>query len=201
MFCTSYFIDVDTFYLFLNWFSTRVSDDRKYVCGRRLYAYILKYTKIQGPRFQRNYIIANHCQRSKTWFTYCTSFQSSPKLNPMLITRPFAYNESLQHPTIIFFFPTTQKCSLVPKQSTLSSDRICGPTRFRKALNLILPKLSSQNMGGFNHATILRPTFHGLRKERLAQWAPICVQNTTKNALPIISLAAYASATKYPLSL
>ena len=37
---TSYFIDVDTFYLFLNWFSTRVSDDRKYVCGRRLYACI-----------------------------------------------------------------------------------------------------------------------------------------------------------------
>ena len=30
---TSYFIDVDTFYLFLNWFSKRVSDDRKYVCG------------------------------------------------------------------------------------------------------------------------------------------------------------------------
>ena len=39
-FLTSYFIDVDTFYLFLNWFSTRVSDDRKYVCGRRLYACI-----------------------------------------------------------------------------------------------------------------------------------------------------------------
>ena len=37
---TSYFIDVDTFYLFLNWFSTRVGDDRKYVCGRRLYACI-----------------------------------------------------------------------------------------------------------------------------------------------------------------
>ena len=44
----------------------------------------------------------------------------------------------------------------------------------------------------------LSPTFHGLRKERLAQWAPICVQNTTKNALPIMSLTAYASATKYP---
>ena len=39
-FFTSYFIDVDTFYLFLNWVSTRVSDDRKYVCGRRLYACI-----------------------------------------------------------------------------------------------------------------------------------------------------------------
>ena len=37
---TSYFIDVDTFYLFLNWFSTRVSDDRKYVCGRRLYRHV-----------------------------------------------------------------------------------------------------------------------------------------------------------------
>ena len=33
-FFTSYFIYVDAFYLFLNWFSTRVSDDRKYVCGR-----------------------------------------------------------------------------------------------------------------------------------------------------------------------
>ena len=27
-----------TFYLFLNWLSTTVTDDRKYVCGRRLYA-------------------------------------------------------------------------------------------------------------------------------------------------------------------
>ena len=39
-FFTSYFIDVDTFYLFLNWFSTLASDDRKYVCCRRLYACI-----------------------------------------------------------------------------------------------------------------------------------------------------------------
>ena len=29
----------------------------------------------------------------------------------------------------------------------------------------------------FDHATILSPSFHGLRKERLAQWPPICVQN------------------------
>ena len=35
---TSFFIDVDTFYLFLNWFGKRVSGDQKYVCGRRLYA-------------------------------------------------------------------------------------------------------------------------------------------------------------------
>ena len=37
--------------------------------------------------------------------------------------------------------------------------------------------LSSQNMGGFDHATTLSPSFHGLRKECLAQWsrATFCV--------------------------
>ena len=35
-------------------------------------------------------------------------------------------------------------------------------------------------MRGFHHATILSPSFHVLRKERLAQWSPICVQNMTK---------------------
>ena len=51
-------------------------------------------------------------------------------------------------------------------------------------------------MRGFDHTTILIPSFHGLREERLAQWLPFCVQNTKKNALQIISLAAYASETK-----
>ena len=41
---------------------------------------------------------------------------------------------------------------------------IRGPTRFGKALNLIFPKLSSQNMRGFDQATILSPSFHGLSK-------------------------------------
>ena len=50
-------------------------------------------------------------------------------------------------------------------------------------------------MRDFEHATILSPSFHGLRKERLAQWPFICVQNTTKNALQIMSLVAYASET------
>ena len=62
----------------------------------------------------------------------------------------------------------------------LSSDRICRPTRFEKALNLIFPTLSSQNMWGFDHATIFSPSFHGLGKKCLAQWPSICVQNTTK---------------------
>ena len=51
----------------------------------------------------------------------------------------------------------------------LSSDRICGLARFGKALTLIFPKLSLQNKRGFDHVTILSPSFHGLRKERLAQ--------------------------------
>ena len=71
-------------------------------------------------------------------------------------------------------------------------------TRFWKALNLIFPKLSSQNMRGFDHATIFSPSFHGLLMERLAQWLPFCVLNTTKNALQIMSLTAYASETNLP---
>ena len=47
-------------------------------------------------------------------------------------------------------------------------------------------------MRGFDHAKILSPGFHGLRKERLAQCLPIYVQDTTKNALQIMSLAAYS---------
>ena len=49
---------------------------------------------------------------------------------------------------------------------------IRGPTRFGKALNLIFPKLSSQNVRGFDQATILSPSFHGLSKERLTQLPP-----------------------------
>ena len=41
----SYFIVVNTFYLFVDWFSMRVSNDRKYmyVCGRRLYNIMMVY--------------------------------------------------------------------------------------------------------------------------------------------------------------
>ena len=121
MFFTSYFIDVDTFYLSLNWFSTHVSDDRKYISLRSQAIREYKYKKIQGSRFQRNYIIV----RDKKVIKNGTSFQSSPKINRMLITRQYAYSESLQHPTIavllnkilllLSFFSTTQKCSLVQK--------------------------------------------------------------------------------------
>ena len=37
-------------------------------------------------------------------------------------------------------------------------------------------------MRGFDRATILSPSFHGLRKERLVQWPLICVQKYNKNA-------------------
>ena len=50
-----------------------------------------------------------------------------------------------------------------------------------KALNLIFPKFSSQNMRGFDHATILSSSSHGLCKERLAQWPAFCDPNSTKN--------------------
>ena len=52
-------------------------------------------------------------------------------------------------------------------------------------------------MRGFDYETIPSPSFHGVRKERLAQWPPICVYNTKKNALQIMSLPAYKSETNY----
>ena len=141
--------------------------------------------KIQGPQFQRNYIIARYRKSD----LHGTSFQS-PKINCMLITRLICnYSESLQHPTItillikiaIFFWPLSS-VYLFQSISTLSSDRIRGPTCFQKALNLIFHKLSSQNMRCFNHATILSPSFHGLRKEHLEQWPAFCVLNSIKNS-------------------
>ena len=50
-------------------------------------------------------------------------------------------------------------------------------------------------MRGFGHATILIPSFYGLRQERLAQWLPFCAINTEENGLQIMSFAAYASET------
>ena len=35
---------------------------------------------------------------------------------------------------------------------------------------------------GVDHATILSPSFHGVRKERLAQWPPICDPKATKKS-------------------
>ena len=77
--------------------------------GVAYYIHVYKYTEIQGPRFQRNKVIA----RDQKSDLHGTSFQSARKINRMLITRSFAYNESLQHPTIavllikilIFFRP------------------------------------------------------------------------------------------------
>ena len=37
-------------------------------------------------------------------------------------------------------------------------------------------------MRGFDHETILSPSFHGVRKERLAQWPPIFDPKTTKKS-------------------
>ena len=98
------FFRIFTFYLFLNWFSMHVSDNPKYVCGRRLYACINRW-KFKGL----DYIIARH-QKSDL---HGTSFQSSPKINCVLITRPIYMQWNFTTPTItdllikvlIFFRP------------------------------------------------------------------------------------------------
>ena len=84
-FFTSYFVDVDTFYLFLNWFSTRVSDDQKYLSGSRLYACI-NTRKFKG--LDSREITSLPEIKKVIQFIHGTLFQSSPKINRMLITRP-----------------------------------------------------------------------------------------------------------------
>ena len=92
---TSRILQVINVYLFLNWFSTRGSDNRKYIWGRGLYACI-NIKKFTWASIPENYIIA----RDQKSDLHATLFQSSLKINCMLITRPFAYNERLQHLTI-----------------------------------------------------------------------------------------------------
>ena len=76
----------------------------------------------------------------------------------------------------------------------LSSNRIRGPTRFGKALNLIFPKLSLQKMRGFGHATIFSQ-FAGSPPGTSGTMTPSHVINTKKSGLQIMSLAACASET------
>ena len=97
LFFNSYFIDgwvffrIFTFYilfddLFPNWlFSTRVSDDRKYVCSRRLYACI-NTRKFKGLDSRDNYIIARD-KKKKKGHGHGAFFQTSLKINGMLIAR------------------------------------------------------------------------------------------------------------------
>ena len=59
----------------------------------------------------------------------------------------------------------------------LLSYRIHGLARFGKALDLIFPKLSSQNMRGFDHATILSPSLI----------STVSARNTRHNDPPFVS--------------
>ena len=105
------------YFLFISELIQYASQRRPEICLRSQAIRVYRYTKIQGPRFKINYIIARD-QKSEL---HGMSFQSTPKINLKLITRPSAYNESLQHPTIavlliqILIFSTTQQYTLVSK--------------------------------------------------------------------------------------
>ena len=140
--------------------------------------------KIQGPRFQRNYIIVRYPKSD----LHGTSFQSSPKIYRMLITRLICIQGSLPHPTIAssyFFFEHSVVFTCYKVINAFKRKNSWTKT-FRKSSkvddSLIFPELSSQNMRGFDHETVLSPSFHGVHKERLAQWPPNCEPKTTKNS-------------------
>ena len=55
-------------------------------------------------------------------------------------------------------------------------------------------------MRGFDHATILSPSFHGLRKERLAQWPAFCVPKIPGVLPELGGGVRHASWNPYPIS-
>ena len=143
MFFTSSFIDIDTFYSFLNWFSTRVSDDRRYVCG-------LDSREITSlPRIEK--VIYMACLFSHRRKQIARSSHDS-----------FAYSESLQHPTItilliqilIFLRPLSSVHLLQGNQRFQAMEFV---DRHVSEKNLIFPKLSSQNMRSFLTKRFLVP--------------------------------------------
>ena len=70
---------------------------------------LYKSMKIQGPWFQRNYIIA----RDQKVILNGTSFQSSPKITRMLITKPICIQKK---------FTTPDHCSFANYNSYFFSD-------------------------------------------------------------------------------
>ena len=71
---------------------------------------VYKYTKIQGPRFQRNYIIARDQKRD----LHGMSFRSLPKIDRMLITRAICIQYTLPVGLLLIkfsFFFRPPKCS------------------------------------------------------------------------------------------
>jgi len=143
----------------------------------------VQYQKIQAPPLQRNHIIARD-QKSNL---HVMSFQSSPKINCMLITTPIYIQWKFRTPNYhsfakihIFFFNHWVYSLLV--------------ANFQKSPKFHLSK-ASEKMYDFNQAIILSSRFHNLCKECLAQWPPFSVLNTTKTLFQITSLAAYTSKT------
>ena len=104
------------FYLLLNCFSTPVSDDQKYVCGRRLYACIntRKFRGLDSIEITSLPEIKNVIYMARQIILIIAENK------PHATTRPFAYNESLQNPTItvllikilIFFRPLSSHGSV-----------------------------------------------------------------------------------------
>ena len=112
----------------------------------------------------------------------------------MLITRPFVYSESLQHPTIaillikVLIFFDHSVVHLFQSNQRFHATEYRGPTRFGKALNLIFPKLSLKNIRGlrkdaWHNDLRLRPTIpgRGILTEKLGGG----VQHASCNPYPI----------------
>ena len=134
------------------------------------------------------------------WWEHGASFQPSPKISRMLITRLICIQwkfatlsiEVLLIKIFFFFFFRLHKWLLVPKQSTLSRDGIRGQTRSGKALNLsFLRKSSAASVTQrFLFPVSTESARNAWEHNRRTKY-----EGKKKTGLQIMSLAAYASET------
>ena len=138
---------LDIYFLFLNWLSTHVSDDRKYVCGRRLYVCINTW-KFRGLNSREIMSLPGN--------SWGEGESSKTPLEQKILGGGGCKSKSLPWGGVLFFdhrsvhlFQTNQRFQEI--------ELILWTVPIWKSSK---PKLSSQNLRGCSHATIIIPSLH-----------------------------------------
>ena len=140
---------LDIYFLFLNWLGTHVSDDRKYVCGRRLYVCINTW-KFGGLNSREIMSLPEN-----SWGEAGSS--KTPLERKILGGGGGGANQRVFHGGRFFFFDHRSVHLFQTNQRFQEIELILWTVLIWKSSK---PKLSSQNMRGCSHATIIIPSLH-----------------------------------------
>ena len=146
-----------------------------------------KYMKIQRPQFQRNYVIA-----------WKFLGEGGVIKDPPGMENPGGWGGDANQRVFHggggggLFFDHQSVHLFQTNQCFQEIELILWTVPIWKSSK---PKLSSQNMRGCSHATIIIPSLHLPLWECLGPQQLFCVQNMTEKHLQIMSLTAYAMET------